>query len=84
MTENTEKLINNIKYSAMTLKRSLDLTNVQKSKSSEESLPKLDIILDSNTAIKELDQEESSRYLVVNEKYGIQHAKAKEKTRKEY
>ena len=42
------------------------------------------IILDEETAIKELQQEDSYKYLGINEAEGIQHAKMKEKIRKEY
>ena len=41
------------------------------------------IILDEETAIKELQQEDSYKYLGINEAEGIQHAKMKEKIRKD-
>ena len=41
------------------------------------------IFLDDDTIIKELDQESTYKYLDVNEGDGIQHAKMKEKIRKE-
>ena len=42
------------------------------------------IRLDEETTIKELQQEDSYKYLGINEAEGIQHAKMKEKIRKEY
>ena len=42
------------------------------------------IRLDEETTIKELQQEDSYKYLGINEADGIQHAKMKEKIRKEY
>ena len=42
------------------------------------------IRLDVETTIKELQQEDSYKYLGINEADGIQHAKMKEKIRKEY
>ena len=42
------------------------------------------VILDEETAIKELQQEDSYKYLGINEAEGIQHATMKEKIRKEY
>ena len=42
------------------------------------------IILDEETAIKELQQGDSYKYLGINEAEEIQHAKMKEKIRKEY
>ena len=42
------------------------------------------IKLDINTTIKELEQEESYKYLGINEGDGIQHSQMKEKIRKEY
>ena len=41
------------------------------------------IVLDTNTKIKELDQEEAHKYLGIEEGDGIQHGKMKEKIRKE-
>ena len=41
-------------------------------------------ILDEETAIKELQQEDSYKYLGIDEAEGIEHAKMKEKIRKEY
>ena len=43
-----------------------------------------DLVLDNNTAIRELDQDSTYKYLGVNEGDGIQHASMKEKIRKEY
>ena len=43
-----------------------------------------DIQLDTDTCIKELEQENTYKYLGVDEGDGIQHAKMKEKVRKEY
>ncbi|XP_078348127.1 uncharacterized protein LOC144633190 isoform X1 [Oculina patagonica] len=43
-----------------------------------------DLQLDTDTCIKELDQENTYKYLGVDESDGIQHAKMKEKVRKEY
>ena len=43
-----------------------------------------DLQLDTDTCIKELDQENTYKYLGVDEGDGIQHAKMKEKVRKEY
>ena len=42
------------------------------------------IVLDEETTIKELQQEDSYKYLGINEAEGIQHAKMKEKMRREY
>ena len=42
------------------------------------------IALDEETTIKELQQEDSYKYLGINEAEGIQHAKMKEKIRREY
>ena len=42
------------------------------------------IILDEETVVKELQQEDSYKYLGMNEAEGIQHATTKEKIRKEY
>ncbi len=42
------------------------------------------IDLDMDTAIKEIEQEGTYKYLGVNEGDGIQHATMMEKTRKEY
>ena len=55
-------------------------SNFQKGKLTETSSIKLDI----NTTIKELEQEESYKYLGINEGDGIQHSQMKEKIRKEY
>ena len=44
----------------------------------------LSIKLDINTTIQELEQEESYKYLGINEGDGIQHSRMKEKIRKEY
>ena len=52
----------------------------KKGKLTETSSIKLDI----NTTIKELEQEESYKYLGINEGDGIQHSQMKEKIRKEY
>ena len=41
------------------------------------------IVLDTDTKIKELDQEETYKYLGIEESDGIQHGKMKEKIRKE-
>ena len=43
-----------------------------------------DLQLDTDTCIKELEQENTYKYLGVDEGDGIQHAKMKEKVRKEY
>ena len=43
-----------------------------------------DIQLDTDTCIKELEQENAYKYLGADEGDGIQHAKMKEKVRKEY
>jgi len=43
-----------------------------------------DIVLDDENIIQEIDQEETYKYLGVHEGEGIQHAKMKEKIRKEY
>jgi len=43
-----------------------------------------DLQLDIDSCIKELDQENTYKYLGVDEGDGIQHAKMKEKVRKEY
>ena len=43
-----------------------------------------DLQLDIDTCIKELDQEDTYKYLGVDEGDGIQHAKMKERVRKEY
>ena len=42
------------------------------------------IVLDEETTIKELQQEDSYKYIGINEAEGIQHAKMKEKIRREY
>ena len=42
------------------------------------------IVLNQDTAIKELDQEGTYKYLGINEGDSIQHSKMKEKVRKEY
>ena len=42
------------------------------------------IIIDEYTAIEELNQEGTYKYLGVDESDGIQHSKIKEKMRKEY
>ena len=42
------------------------------------------IVLDEEIKINELQQEDSYEYLGINEAEGIQHAKMKEKTRREY
>ena len=42
------------------------------------------IVLNQDTAIKELDQKGTYKYLGINEGDGIQHSKMKEKIRKEY
>ena len=42
------------------------------------------VVLNQDTAIKELDQEGTYKYLGINEGDGIQHSKMKEKIRKEY
>ena len=41
------------------------------------------ILVDMDTKIKELDQEETNKYLSIEEVDGIQHGKMKEKIRKE-
>ena len=41
-------------------------------------------VLDEEITIKELQQEDSYKYLGINEAEGIQHAKMKEKIRREY
>ena len=41
------------------------------------------IVIDTDTKIKELDQEETYKYLGIEEGDGIQHGKMKEKIRKE-
>ena len=43
-----------------------------------------DITVDTNTIIKELEQEGTYKYLGINEGDGIQHATMKEQIRKEY
>ena len=43
-----------------------------------------DLQIDTDTCIRELDQEEVYKYLGINEGDGIQHAAMKEKVRKEY
>ena len=43
-----------------------------------------DLHIDTDTSIRELDQEEAYKYLGINEGDGIQHATMKEKVRKEY
>ena len=42
------------------------------------------IVFNQDTAIQELDQEGTYKYLGINEGVGIQHSKMKEKIRKEY
>ena len=41
------------------------------------------IVLDTDTKVKELDQEETYKYLGIEEGDGIQHGKTKEKIRQE-
>ena len=43
-----------------------------------------DLHIDTDTSIRELDQEEAYKYLGINKGDGIQHATMKEKVRKEY
>lgn len=45
---------------------------------------KENIVIDVDTAIKDLDQDNTYKYLGVDESEGIQHSKMKEKIRKEY
>ena len=42
------------------------------------------IVMNDDTEVQELDQEEVYKYLGVDENDGIQHSKMKEKIRKEY
>ena len=42
------------------------------------------IVINDDTEVQELDQEEVCKYLGVDENDGIQHSKMKEKIRKEY
>ena len=42
------------------------------------------IVINDDTEVQELDQEEVYKYLGVDENDGIQHSKMKEKIRKEY
>ena len=42
------------------------------------------IVINDDTEVQELDQEDVYKYLGVDESDGIQHSKMKEKTRKEY
>ena len=64
----------------------LDRKSVQQQGLKEGSLRKhrADLHLDTDTRIRELDQEGIYKYLRINEGDGIQHAAMKEKVRKEY
>ena len=42
------------------------------------------IVINDDTEVQELDQEDVYKYVGVDESDGIQHSKMKEKTRKEY
>ena len=63
----------------------MDLRNVPKPVSRKNKLvPTGNIVIDDDTEIQKLNQEEVFKYLGVDKSDGIQHSKTKKKIRKEY
>ena len=83
--EQLKKLLDIIKIFSDDIKMKFGLDKCAKATFIKGKLTKTsNIVLNQNTAIKELDQERTYKYLGINEGDGIQHSKMKEKIRKEY
>ena len=80
-----KKLLDIIKIFSDDIKMEFGLDKYSKATFIKGKLTKTsNIVLNQDTAIKELDQEGTYKYLGINEGDGIQHSKMKEKIRKEY
>ena len=83
--EQLKKLLDIIKIFSDDIKMEFGLDKCTKATVIKGKLTKTsNIVLNQDTAIKELDQEGTYKYLGINEGDGIQHSKRKEKIRKEY
>lgn len=80
-----KKLLDIIKIFSDDIKMEFGLDKYAKATFIKGKLTKtFNIVLNQDTAIQELDQEGTYKYLGINEGVGIQHSKMKEKIRKEY
>ena len=80
-----KKLLDIIKIFSDDIKMEFGLDKYAKATFIKSKLTKTsNVVLNQDTAIKELDQEGTYKYLGINEGDGIQHSKMKEKIRKEY
>ena len=80
-----KKLLDIIKIFSDDIKMEFGLDKYAKATFIKGKLTKTsNIVLNQDTAIKELDQEGTYKYLGINEGDGIHHSKVKEKIRKEY
>ena len=78
-------LLNSVKTFSDDIKMEFGLDKCSKATFKRGKLTEtFDLQLDTDTCIKELEQENTYKYLGVDEGDGIQHAKMKEKVRKEY
>ena len=83
--EQLKKLLDIIKIFSGDIKMEFGLDKYAKATFIKGKLTKTsNIVLNQDTAIKELDQEGTYKYLGINEGDGMQHSKMKEKFRKEY
>ena len=83
--EQLKKLLDIIKIFSDDIKMEFGLDKYAKATFIKGKLTKTsNIVLNQDTAIKQLDQEGTYKYLGINEGDGMQHSKMKEKIRKEY